>query len=374
MIAPQPQQNPDHLGYIQTLRMVLQDPALNEFKLDGSLSPETASAILLLAQTIGYCRLYTVVVQPDLDGSLPPATAISAAEILAGVLQHAMQDAEDYVERWELCTSQEEMELQACDLLRTRMHVWATFVAIDEGAVAAARDHHPDTDELERRVAELADSIQQFDTALRRDAELLTSALETRLIENWRSMLAEDYRRALPWWLDGTLERTASQIQQSMSVPGAAAGTLADDETLPVMPLADLQRLVQLQSVPAVPVLVAQSPTQIPHQSVLEWKSPTESVHLTAMLLIPRQRDESGRTACRMQFRGTEKAELAGKPVALGNARAIIQSRDLPGLPGDPVIEAVFFLENLQLQDSHFYLRVEGQRWTELYPQERSGE
>lgn len=376
MMAPQPQQNPDRHGYVDSLRMALQDPALNEFNLDGSLSPQTTSAILLLTQTIGYCRLYAITIPEELDGSLPASTAVSGGQILRSILQDAMQDADGYAERWELCTSQEEMETLACDMLHVRMHAWAIFVAIDEGVVAAARDGDPGAEELERLITELADAILKFDVALRRDEELLISALETQLIVNWRSMLAEEYQHVLPWWLDGTLEQTATRIQRSMELPVVAPGTRTRDLLTPVAarsiaPLADLLRFAQLQAIPVAPVLMAQSSTQPPHQSALKWQSPADPDGLTAILLVPRERDASESTTCRLQFHGPAKETLIGLPVALGTARAIIQSRDLTSLPDASVVEAIFFLEQIQLQDGHFRLVIQGERWLEAQSEER---
>ena len=366
----QPQQTPDNFGYVETLRMVLHDPALNHVNPDGSLTPETTSAILLLAQTIGYCRLYGIVVPEELDGSLPASTAVSAIRILMTVMHDAMQDADAYAERWELCRSQEEMELLACDLLRVRMHAWSIFVAIDEAAVATARDQDPDTDDIERMIEVLVDAIQRFDVALRRDEELLISALETRLIENWRSMLSDEYQMALPWWLDGTLERTATRIQQSINSSNPVFGISAPQTTTEIVPLVDLQRFARLQAIPAPPVLVAQSSIQPPHQAAIEWRSPNDLSGITAKLLIPRQRDASENTTCRLQFHGTAKESLVGLPVGLGTARAIIQSRELPSLPGARSVEAVFVLEQFHLQDGHFRLLIQGQRWMEVQPEE----
>jgi len=209
--ADQPRKQ-DTGGYTTLLGALLRDPVLNEFNSDKPWSREATSAALMLAQTLGYCRLYGITIPREWDGSLPVTAALAAAQTLKTIRQETIQESDEFPERWESCGAQAEMELLSSDLLRTRMNAWAVFVAVDEAGVASARDNDPRCEELSQRITGLVSEIRRLDHALRRDEDLLATVLETRLIDNWRAMLAEEYQVGLPWWLDGTLERAVEKI------------------------------------------------------------------------------------------------------------------------------------------------------------------
>ena len=112
------------------------------------------------------------------------------------------------------------------------MDAWAAQVAIDE----AYMDTWDMPDEgaagqLESVAVELNEALDAFDLELRARQDLLCIAAETPLLKNWRSLLHPAYGECLPWWLDGTLEAVAKQVEEKViaSQPSAEASRKVRD-------------------------------------------------------------------------------------------------------------------------------------------------
>jgi hypothetical protein len=59
-----------------------------------------------------------------------------------------------------------------------------------------------------RRLNQVRRLIDRLDGNLQNQLPLLRLAASTRLLENWRRLLAPAYRDCPPWWLDGCLDET----------------------------------------------------------------------------------------------------------------------------------------------------------------------
>jgi hypothetical protein len=57
-----------------------------------------------------------------------------------------------------------------------------------------------------RRLNQVRRMIDLFDGNLQKQIPLLRLAASTRLLENWRRLLAPAHRTLPPWWLNGCLE------------------------------------------------------------------------------------------------------------------------------------------------------------------------
>src|SRR5207245_10255028 len=120
-------------------------------------------------------------------------------------------------QRWEQAVEEIEAADMAIDLLVARMESWALFLAVDEAYQESLERDSPNRIAF----AEVLDSdltkLEEFDRELRNHLDLLSLATDTRLLENWRQLLADSYRQALPWWLDGTLVEAAKRVgEQSL--------------------------------------------------------------------------------------------------------------------------------------------------------------
>jgi hypothetical protein len=67
----------------------------------------------------------------------------------------------------------------------------------------------------------ILDAFRSLDSTLQSEEHLrlLSVAVELPLLENWRLMLADPFREALPWWLDGRLETAARAIEEEIQIP-----------------------------------------------------------------------------------------------------------------------------------------------------------
>src|SRR5262249_50400538 len=100
------------------------------------------------------------------------------------------------------------------DPIEARMESWAAFVAIDEAYEEALYSAWPERRNFAAILDECLAALDRFDEALKGEIEHFAIVSRTALLNNWRRMLAEEYRAALPWWLDGTLERIDEQVAE----------------------------------------------------------------------------------------------------------------------------------------------------------------
>ncbi|HVA46177.1 MAG TPA: hypothetical protein VNH11_07375 [Pirellulales bacterium] len=92
------------------------------------------------------------------------------------------------------------------------MQTWAAFIGINENYQEYLDAGGSSSGEFGRLMREILDASERADEVAQSDEQmqLLSIATELPLLENWRKMVRGPFVETLPWWLDGTLERTAA--------------------------------------------------------------------------------------------------------------------------------------------------------------------
>ena len=196
----------DLIGWKESFRQALAQAPLADFQAGVEPRLPALRAAYHLAACLGKCRLFGVELG-DLDGTIPPEIAAAAADqwgaylrdwtAATGRLERVWGDAEEEMESLD----------RSVDLLTARMESWAVFLAVDEAYQDCVESSSPTRQRLGRSLRTALDGLDLFDVTLRGVAIYLAPAAETELLDNWRRLLAADYSRTLPWWLDGELER-----------------------------------------------------------------------------------------------------------------------------------------------------------------------
>jgi hypothetical protein len=209
----------DPLECIAMMAESLADPALACFA-KGTLPDEASRrAAYVAAVSVGRCRLFGVRTDGELNGALPLAVAIAAAE---EVNLHACRElragANSLPARLDMAIAVEAEDLCA-DLLGGCLNVWAAEIALDEAYRAEDDQSSNDVKKLFGALAYLAGELSLVDEALRKVAVELTLAVSGHLFDNWRHNLAPEYAAIAPWWLTGELEQLAARIAERESQP-----------------------------------------------------------------------------------------------------------------------------------------------------------
>lgn len=347
----------DIFGYVEQLRESLADPLLDEF--DANPSAEAKQAALRVATNLGYCRLFGLEAG-EADGILPVAEALGAAEALADFLDESITQVTRYPEEWDN-TLGEEAEDLTIEILERRMDAWAAHVAISEAALRATLEQEPGLPALLAAQERYQAKTRQLDAQMQTPEvlELLSTVIDTYILENWRALLAEPYSLSLPYWLDGTLEATAKRVEAEVmqSLPGpqawrkltsarAAAGRSVWDK------LANLPPLLAVAA--AIPDLAAVE------YDKAQWNSPDKQYF--ACLFVPKR--PSREATLRLVFgRTADQAtatELAGKPVRLASIERTITDEGTIAFRLEDLIQAATTRPREELT-----LLVDGVAWAE---------
>lgn len=210
--------NTDPLNLRDQLREALAQPALASFAGEGGgAAPppaEARQAAYELAVALGSCRLFGIELGAEVEGDLPTAVALAAADELIAVAEQGVRDAQGLGEEVDAAEEAVEAESACCDLLETAMETWAAYLAIDDAYQYDLEEVAADLAGFTDRIGACLDALDRFDAALQERADLLTLAAGTELLRNWRVLLAEEYGAAPPWWLDGTLEELAGEVER----------------------------------------------------------------------------------------------------------------------------------------------------------------
>lgn len=198
---------------VEELRDALSAQELQDLIEGAAISTETATAALRAAIALGYCRLYGIDLGEE-EGVLPTPVALAAANGLQVEVDTLRQEAETLPQRWDDTEETRERDELCLDLLRGRMDVQAAFIAVEEALAEAQcqgeiswEQYAKETDALVAGLDKLDQTFQQ-----REILEILSSVTDYPLLRNWRQMLADEFRPAQFWWLDGQLESVAQQL------------------------------------------------------------------------------------------------------------------------------------------------------------------
>lgn len=222
----------DWMGIGSEWRHALVDPALARL-VAGDATPEADTAAYRAAAALGRARLFAVSLG-EWDGVLAPPLARAAARRLTLILRHLRTQADALPRLWDDASDDVEAREKCLSLLEARMDVWAVCVALDEAQLDALVHSRDGREELAAYYHQAQGELAPTDEALTRQPELLSVAAGTELLANWRRLIAEEYRIALPWWLDGSLEETAARLWKRL--PAGRLGPVAPAATRPDAP------------------------------------------------------------------------------------------------------------------------------------------
>jgi hypothetical protein len=168
----------------------------------GSVDAQSRSRLALhvrdlaanLALDLGRCRLFGV--SPEVDFTLAPRAFEFASTVLIESLMRVLR-------RTDRVGASPDAALR---LLEIRTDAHATYLALDEAYAAARYEGDVEAPAMGRRLHQVRRIINLLDNNLRNLQPLLSPAASTQLTENWRRLLAPEYREIAPWWMAGELD------------------------------------------------------------------------------------------------------------------------------------------------------------------------
>jgi hypothetical protein len=162
---------------------------------------------------LGRCRLFGVAPAEDGGGPPPADTAARAATELADLLDVWTAEALHLEESWESARDPAEADDLCAGLLAAHIDARAALLVIEDVLGAAG-------------CTAVVARLSAFERALRgrREAELLSTVVGTRLFDNWRSCLSGAFQGRFFRWID-ELEETARRIEEesARTMPGSSA-------------------------------------------------------------------------------------------------------------------------------------------------------
>ncbi len=313
----------DPLGCRDDLRDALADPDVR------ASGPAGERAAYHLAVALGRCQLFGVPPGDDLDGVLPSPLAVAAATELARLLDGWAAEAQRLGERWDAARDPAEADDLCAGLLGARMDAWAASLVLDEAYHDCAAEDAAQAREVGAALDRAYAALDRFDEALERQTEVLATITGTRLLDNWRALLAPAFAEDLPWWLDGSLEEAAgrSEAEAVRTLPGAALWAEVRRQGrrvlggVPVLPPVGAGVLAAADT-PGTAVATA--------GETLCWLSPDDTWR--AELLLPEEFTPEEEVLLRplnVTHRADDHpaAELAGRPVRLASAEGTIDDK-----------------------------------------------
>jgi hypothetical protein len=172
---------------------------------------DTSAAAYRSAIALGRCRLLGSARVDLAELTLAPAVGISAAQELELRLRRWARRAKSLPSEMRGATAPRASDL-CMGILEARLEAWAAYLAIDESYSAALDRADASTDAFSQAIDAALDGLAAFDDAIQ-FAEPLVASVATapgsRLLDNWKKLLAAPYRQSPPWWLDCTPQAAA---------------------------------------------------------------------------------------------------------------------------------------------------------------------
>lgn len=294
---PNASQRPDPFGYWRTLRRAWAD---TEAGVPG------ATWRLVLAQ--GQCLLFDDS-EDEMLRPLPKVVVEAAVAEARRLLPGWLEMADKMRGTWEKARDSTEEELCCSRPLTIRMELWAIEEAVHRSYEAGLA--------LAESVDAVDALITDYDVALRKQLDLLSTVVGTGLLEDWKTGLVARHTQALPWWLNGTLERAAERVK----VRAEATMPSAESWRAMMRQFAGWVEYLQTRLRPA-PVGLGGVPTAAPIPGAkLVWMSPDGRYRAEVRVPDPLSVDQAElpRPLNFKKHPGNEPAtDLAGAKVVLG--------------------------------------------------------
>lgn len=317
--------------WLEELREALADPALEAFDRAEPCGEEARRAAYNLAAALGRCRVFGVVIPPEMEGTLPLPMATVAAEEAATVVTEWAEEAQALPTKWD-SASPEEADAMVAEVVESLMDSYFVMEVIWECYERALQENDPQMPQLEQALDKFGGAVETFDKILQQPEQLaiLATVCSLPLLENFRKCLADEYRAILPWWLDGTLEAAAEQVARVVEATLPSAETWRRVREWVRREPRELatprrHRAAAVLSVPwAYPVAAEATSVTPPIREFLEWMSPDG--RWRARLSIPSMAKEE--TPLPVEFLAGEQpaVELQGTRVRLAGVEAQIDA------------------------------------------------
>jgi ATP-dependent helicase HepA len=258
----------DPLGWREEFQRALALAPLALLRDDSDIADEPARrAAYQLAASLGHCRLFGVNLG-EVDGTLSIGVATAATLQWSICLRDWLLQTDQLAHVWAEAAEEVEALDASADLLTARMESWAVFLAADEAYHEALEADASGRSRLSNTLRAALDALGRFDDVLQRNSVYLAPVACTELLENWRRILAPEYRTTPPWWLAGNLESLFDQVRengptwlpQTLQREKAVTSPSQPSSTVPVRdpgvttfsPSFSLGQLVTLRSDPSV--------------------------------------------------------------------------------------------------------------------------
>ena len=253
----------------------------------------------------------------------PAWLATAAARRLVGLLDQAAADATNLPALWDDATGDEAEDVVA-GLLHARMDAWAAMLQLDE--VLAYCSDDADRDSLEAAVESFEAAVDRFDRVLFTRQDYLATLTGTHLLDNFRHMLAPEFRDPLPWWLDGRLESLPAEIDAETD--RLVAVTLGARPPMPATPTRGWLRAATSQTYAAA----ASAPASAATHAAMRWRSPdsgtvAELVAPVVRQVMPERLVLDFTTAGRVPA-----VALGGRTCSLAGVETVIERRSVDGI------------------------------------------
>jgi hypothetical protein len=240
----------------------------------GFDDPAVARGLLV---AYGKCVVHDVSVgQPAV---LTPDVAIPGAVDLTREIEAGTAGIGAAVERWRDADSQFESDAIVAGLLELRMDAWYAAEAMERLAEGCNKDARG---RLEAAMTALDAAAHAYSQSLEDNLDVLSTAVGTPLLQNWRAMLPSRHD-PLPWWLDGTLESAALELSRDFDRSIDAWRPRRRSEAISIDRAREISRASDAPLRRAYTALAADAPNQI--MSSIEWTLPGTS--LQATLYVP---------------------------------------------------------------------------------------
>jgi len=372
--------HPDPMGWAEAVKEALAEPALEEFNQpETQPSASARAAAYQLAVALGRCRVFGQELPEDLDGVLPAAEAVAAAQQATILVQRWVKDLGNLGMRWDEAIP-EVAESMCAEVLEERMELQFVVEAVSEAYQELLEEGDAEAAQLEAALDELAANVERFDEALQQleILALLSTVVDLPLLDNWRAFLSGPYREMPPWWLDGTLEAVAEERDRVVvaTLPRAevwrqiSAQEAGRPAILHLSMVSHARHVASLIFNIAQPIAVAaDTPVGTPEvRALLRWRSPDG--RLVARLSVPREAYPEDRLVLELLSgdESREATELRGKRIWLGGVEAQVEEKGIARIP------LGLLRESLGQPEAELTLEVEhrGEKWLALTGDEES--
>ena len=245
-------------GVHERLLLAMEDPRIEELwqlprerilSAEMQWPEELSVAGFELASVWGQAHVFGV---PQ-DSSSPEADWLSVAESLAAgpaiarELESLLNAAAELEWAWTPFSYELGDDL-VCGILERRHSLWGVCEAIKHGyqkdcaLLAKSGGDIADFAQANRLLSAIEDKLQEIDSGLTGVApqQILSTAAHLPLLHNYRRWLVEPFSSALPWWLDGRLEKVAKTTVEHVltgfgrwPLSEATEAEVEDDQVLP---------------------------------------------------------------------------------------------------------------------------------------------